>query len=89
MVYNEDQQTGILTMRVSGLVSIGSLLFVKSAWACSVCFGNAGSKMSEGIFAALYFLLGLILLVLGGIVLTAFHWANRAKNLEAQSLVRW
>ena len=74
-------------MKIVRLFFISLMFFnIKNAWACSVCFGNAGSKTSQGTFAAMYFLLALILFVLGGIASTAFYWANRAKNFETQNL---
>lgn len=53
----------------------------KEALACAVCFGDPNSKMSHGIIAAMYFLLGVVISVLTGIAWTAFRWAKRTKNI--------
>lgn len=57
----------------------------KEAMACAVCFGNPNPKMRNGLFAAIYFLLGMIVTVLVGIVWTGFCWAKRAKEFEIQN----
>ncbi len=66
----------IVGLMLAGLTS--------DAWACSVCFGDPNSKITRGIFAAVYVLLGAVLFVLGGIACTAWSWSRRAKNMTAK-----
>ena len=54
----------------------------KDAWACSVCFGDPHSKISRGIFAAVFLLLGIVIFVLGAIAGIAVTWIRRAKNIQ-------
>ncbi len=61
------------------------LTLSKSAFACSVCFGDPNSKSTQGIFAAVYLLLGVVVFVLGGIAFTAMSWAKRARSIAAQN----
>ena len=54
--------------------------------ACAVCFGDPNSKMSQGLFAAIYLLLGVVAFVLGSIAVTALTWAKRAKLSKVNSI---
>ncbi len=49
--------------------------------ACSVCFGDPNSNFSKGVFAGVFFLVGVVATVLVGIAWTALSWARRAKKL--------
>ena len=48
--------------------------------ACAVCFGDPGSLSSKALRIAVFFLMGTVGLVLGGIGWTAFSWSQRAKK---------
>ena len=48
--------------------------------ACSVCFGNPDSLLGKGAKAGVLFLLGVVLVVLGGIAVTGVVWARRART---------
>ncbi len=50
--------------------------------ACTVCLGDPNSLQSRGTMFGVFFLLAVIVFVLGGIGTTAIVWARRAKNLE-------
>ncbi len=63
-----------------------TLAFTREASACSVCFGNPNSKTTQGLFMAMYLLLGVVTVVLSGIAMTAWTWARRAKTLETERL---
>ena len=67
-----------------GWFALGGLALAGEAGACSVCFGDPNSKTTQGLFAAMYLLLGVILFVLAGIAMTAWTWAKRARMLEKQ-----
>ena len=58
-------------------MSVGLLSF-----ACAVCFGDPGSLSSKAVWTGAFFLLGVVVSVLGAIGWTAFVWARRAKTLE-------
>lgn len=49
--------------------------------ACSVCFGNPDSQMTKGAMLGVFFLLGLIIFVLGAIASVAVTWSRRARKL--------
>lgn len=58
---------------------MNSLLFL----ACSVCFGDPNSSMTKGAMMGVFFLLGVVVFVLGVIASVAVVWARRAKKLQA------
>ena len=49
--------------------------------ACTVCFGDPNTLSSKALVAAVFFLLGVVVFVLGSIAFTAFKWTKRAKEL--------
>lgn len=51
--------------------------------ACSVCFGDPSSNLTKGALAGVFFLLVLVVGVLGGIAATGIVWARRAKKMRA------
>ena len=55
------------------------------SFACAVCFGDPASLSSKALMAGVFFLVGVVTLVLGGIACTGFVWARRAKKLEKAS----
>ena len=59
------------------------LLGLNALLACSVCFGDPNSDMSQGAKAGVLVLLGVITAVLGAIVFLLCFWAKRARMLEA------
>ena len=61
-------------------MSIASVRF-----ACAVCFGDPSSLSSKALMAGVFFLVGVVALVLGGIAFTGYTWARRAKKLEQPS----
>ena len=54
------------------------------SFACAVCFGDPASLSSKGLMAGVFFLIGVVSFVLGGIAWTGFVWAKRAKKLGQQ-----
>jgi hypothetical protein len=56
---------------------------VSQAFACSVCFGARGSKSSESIAVAIWFLMAAVMSVLGGVGAFGFHlWRHARMPLE-------
>ena len=52
-------------------------------FACSVCFGDPNSSLTQGAKAGVILLLAVVGIVLGGIVAVALFWAHRARMLDA------
>jgi hypothetical protein len=55
--------------------------------ACAVCFGDPSSPLTLGAKAGVFFLLGVVVLVLAAIVGVGIFWARRAKLLEVQEIL--
>ena len=54
-----------------------SILAMTDALACSVCFGDSKSLMSRSIWPGVYFLLGLVGLVLAAIAFLGWSWIRK------------
>ncbi len=74
------------------LIGLAALLTAQPVLACSVCYGDPNSAMSQGAQAGVLVLLGVIGVVLAGIASLLIFWMRRAANLErlvsANELVR-
>ena len=68
------------------LIGLVALLSAPSAQACSVCYGEPGSPMVEGIQAGVLVLLGVVGSVLIGIASLLIFWMRRASRLGNESL---
>jgi len=56
---------------------------VGQAFACAVCYGAKDSKANEHLAVAIWFLLGAVLSVLGGVSAFGFHlWRHARTPLE-------
>ena len=64
------------------LVLLGMLGSAQPVVACSVCYGDPNSAMSQGAQAGVLVLLGVICTVLTGLVSLLLFWRRRAANLE-------
>ena len=62
-------------------------IFFRPAWAraCAVCFGDAHSSQTKGVFAGVAMMMGVTAFVLSSVIVTVFVWARRAKALQKQS----
>ena len=62
-------------------------IFFHPAWAraCAVCFGDAHSSQTKGVFAGVAMMLGVTAFVLGNVAITIFVWARRAKTLQQET----
>jgi hypothetical protein len=53
------------------------------AFACSVCFAEPGSRSAKSMAMAIWFLMGAVMAVLGGVGLFSFHlWRHGRMPLE-------
>ncbi|CAN5143253.1 hypothetical protein BH20VER2_BH20VER2_05570 [soil metagenome] len=59
------------------------LISLSEVFACAVCFGERGSKSSESMAIAIWFLLAAVMAVLAGISAFGFHlWRHERMPLE-------
>ena len=58
------------------------------AQACAVCFGDPNSPLTIGAKAGVAFMLGVLMIVLGGIFAVTIFWARRARLAQVQSILR-
>ena len=63
-------------------VCLGALLSAHPALACSVCFGDPDSALSQGAKAGVLVLLGVVGTVLLGVASLIIFWARRAANMK-------
>jgi hypothetical protein len=59
------------------------LLAPRAAQACSVCFGNSDSQLTQGMLAGVLVLLLVVMSVLGGFVALFIYLARRAAATAA------
>ena len=70
------------------LACLGVLLSAAPALACSVCYGDPNSAMSQGAKAGVLVLLGVVGVVLTGLASLLIFWMRRAANLEGWSVTQ-
>ena len=75
---------GLASMSLAILACLGALLSAQPALACSVCYGDPNSAMSQGAQAGVLVLLGVIGVVLLGLASVLVFWIRRSANLENQ-----
>jgi len=73
----------MLKKKIIGLFALTLFLAPSAAQACTVCFGNSDSKLTQGMLAGVLVLLLFILAVLGGFVALFVYLARRAAAFEA------
>jgi hypothetical protein len=61
---------------------LGVLLSAQSVLACSVCYGDPNSAMTQGAKAGVLVLLGVVGVVLMGLASLLIFWMRRAANLD-------
>ena len=64
------------------------VLFSKDLFACAVCFGDPNSPMTHGAKLAVFFLLGVVGVVLTSIVGVAMFWTRRARLADVQTILQ-
>ncbi len=72
-----------LCLRVSVVLFMN--LFARAAMACSICVVDPNSPMTHGAKAAVWFMLGVIGVVLGSIVAVTLFFYRRAQLLARQA----
>ncbi len=65
------------------LVCLAALLTAQPVLACSVCYGDPNSAMTQGAQAGVLVLLGVVGVVLTGFGSLLLFWIRRAAQLEA------
>jgi len=58
------------------------IFYSTPAMACAVCIGNIDSPMTRGVKAAVWFLLGVVGLVLAGFGGIFLYWSHRSRLLS-------
>ncbi|MFL6529919.1 MAG: hypothetical protein ACJ8HQ_05880 [Chthoniobacterales bacterium] len=72
-------------MRSKLLLALTLLLAspMTNAFACAVCYGAPGSKSTKSMAVAIWFLMGAVMSVLGGVGAFSFHlWRHGRMPLE-------
>jgi len=64
------------------LVCLAALLTAQPVLACSVCYGDPNSAMTQGAQAGVLVLLGVVGVVLTGLASLLIFWMRRAAHLE-------
>ena len=72
-----------LVRKSIGLLVLALLLAPQALQACTVCFGDSNSKLTEGMLAGVFVLLFCVLAVLGGFVALFIFLARKAAAAEA------
>jgi hypothetical protein len=65
------------------LACLAALLSAAPALACSVCYGDPNSAMTQGAKAGVLVLLGVVGVVLTGVASLLIFWMRRAARLNA------
>ncbi len=75
-------QNRLASMSLAILACLGVLLSSQPALACSVCYGDPNSAMTQGAQAGVLVLLGVVGVVLTGLGSLLLFWMHRAAHLE-------
>ena len=67
------------------LVCMVALLTAQPVLACSVCYGDPSSAMTQGAQAGVLVLLGVVGVVLMGLASVLLFWMRRAAQLSVQA----
>ena len=73
----------VLIKKSIGLIALALLFAPRAAHACTVCFGNSDSKLTQGMLAGVLVLLMFVIAVLGGFVALFVYLARRAAAIAA------
>ena len=75
-------QNRLGSLSLAILVCLGALLSAQPVLACSVCYGDPNSAMTQGAQAGVLVLLGVVGVVLTGLASLLIFWTRRAANLR-------
>ncbi len=75
-------QNRLANMSLAILIGPASLLIAQPGLACSVCYGDPNSAMTQGAKAGVLVLLGVIATVLTGFASLLIFWMRRAARLQ-------
>jgi len=78
-------QNRLACMSLGILAGLGALLCAQPALACSVCYGDPNSPLSQGAQAGVLVLLGVVGAVLTGLAALLIFWMRRAADLRTQA----
>ncbi len=76
-------QTRLASASLAILACLGAVLNAQPVLACSVCYGDPNSAMSQGARAGVLVLLGVVGVVLLGLASLLLFWMRRAAKLRA------
>ncbi len=77
-------QNRVISMSLAIVACVGALLSAQPVLACSVCYGDPNSAMSQGAQAGVVVLLSVVGVVLTGLASLLLFWMRRAAQLKAQ-----
>ncbi len=75
-------RTRLVIMALAIGIGLATFLSAQPALACSVCFGDPGSSMNQGLQAGMLVLLGVVGVVLTGLASLLLFWMRRAAHLK-------
>ncbi len=78
-------QNRLASLSLAILACLGVILSAQPVLACSVCYGDPNSAMSQGAQAGVLVLLGVVATVLTGVASLLIFWMRRAARLERQA----
>ena len=74
----------LVNLALAILMALVTLSSAQPALACSVCFGDPNSSMTQGVQAGMLVLLGVVGVVLTLLAALVIFWMRRAAHLDAQ-----
>ncbi len=77
-----NNRTRLANLSLAVVACLGVLLSSQPALACSVCYGDPNSAMTQGAQAGVLVLLGVVGTVLTGFASLLIFWMRRAASLE-------
>lgn len=77
------------TTLVMTALALAALFLPRIAWACATCYGDPEAPMTQGLNAAILFLVGVIGLVQVGIVKVVWDIRKRSKKVAPPTELRF
>ncbi len=76
-------RTRLVRLSLAIVAGVGLLLSAQPVLACSVCYGDPNSAMTQGAQAGVLVLLGVVGTVLTGLASLLIFWMRRAAQMKA------